>query len=90
MILNWESLLFLLSFAARLWDLPNINVTAPDSHARNGGKKRGEVKGEYRRIWGEEEGKNADYGEMVQHSAKGVEWRLGTEVLTIISMVDLY
>ena len=40
-------------------------MIAPDSRARKGDKKRGEVKGEYGRIWGEEE-ENADYGGMVQ------------------------
>ena len=42
-------------------------MIAPNSRAREGEKKRGEVKGECGGIWGEEEG-NADYGVMVQPS----------------------
>ena len=42
-------------------------MIATNSRARRGGKERGEVKGEYEEIWGEEEG-NADYGAMVQPS----------------------
>ena len=37
-------------------------MIAPNSRARKGGKKRGKMKQEYGRIWGEEEG-NADNGE---------------------------
>ena len=40
-------------------------MIAPYSRARKGGKERGEVKGEYGRIWRAEDG-NADYGGMVQ------------------------
>ena len=36
-------------------------IIASNSLARNGGKEKGEVKGEYGRNWGEEEGMNADY-----------------------------
>ena len=36
-------------------------MIAPNSGARKGDKKREDVKGKYRKIWGEEEG-NADYG----------------------------
>ena len=39
-------------------------MIAPNSRARKGGKKRGKVKGEYGRIWGEKE-EIADYGGMV-------------------------
>ena len=46
-------------------------MIAPHSRARKGGKEREEVKGEYKRIWGEEEG-NADYGGMVQPSQQHV------------------
>ena len=42
-------------------------IIAPNSRADKGNKERGEVKGEYGGISGEEEG-NADYGEMVQPS----------------------
>ena len=42
-------------------------MIVPNSRARKGGKERGEVKGEYERIWGEEE-VNPDYGGMVQLS----------------------
>ena len=38
-------------------------MIAPNFHACKSGKERGEVKGEYGRIWGEEE--NAEYGRMV-------------------------
>ena len=55
-------------------------MITPNFRARKGGKERGEVKGEYGRIWGEEEG-NTDYRTMVQPSqqyvvpgVKGVEW----------------
>ena len=55
--------------------------------ARNGGKE--EVKGEYGRISGKEEG-NADYGVIVQPSqqhvvpcVEGVEWGFGTRGLSI-------
>ena len=56
---------------------------APNSRAHKGKKDRGEVKGEYGGVCGEEEG-NADYGEMVQPSqhvapcAKLVKWVFGT------------
>ena len=53
--------------------------------------KRGEVKGEYEGIRGEEEG-NLDYGEMVQPSqqyvapcVKGFEWELNTRGLRIVA-----
>ena len=39
-------------------------MIAPNSRVRKSGKEREEVKGEYGRIWGEEEG-NADYVGMV-------------------------
>ena len=39
-------------------------MIAPNSLKHKGGKKRGEVKGEYGKISGEELG-NADYGGMV-------------------------
>ena len=42
-------------------------MIAPNSRARKGGKEREEVKGEYGRIWGEEDG-IAVYGWMVQPS----------------------
>ena len=67
-------------------------MNAPNSRARKGqGDKRGEVKGQYGRIWGEEEG-NADYGGMVQPSQQhvapcvtGIEWGLGTRGLRIVA-----
>ena len=39
-------------------------IIAPNSHAHKAGKERGEVKGEYGGVCGEEEG-NVDYGGMV-------------------------
>ena len=36
-------------------------MIAPNSRERKGGKERGDVKWEYGRIWGEEEG-NSDHG----------------------------
>ena len=42
-------------------------IIAPNSRAHKGKKERAEVKEEYARIWGEEEG-NAVYGGMVQPS----------------------
>ena len=42
-------------------------IIAPNSRAHKGNKERGEVKGEYGGVCGEEEG-NADYGGMVQPS----------------------
>ena len=42
-------------------------MIAPNSGARKGGKERVDVKGEYGRISGEEEG-NADYGWMMMIS----------------------
>ena len=47
------------------WKL--MMMTALNSRARKEEKERGEVKGEYGRICGEEEG-NANYGGMVQSS----------------------
>ena len=59
--------------------------------ARKEVKERGKVKGEYERIWGEEEG-IADYGGMVQPSqqhvalcVKRVEWGLGTRSLRMVA-----
>ena len=46
-------------------------IIAPNSRAHKGEKQRGEVKGEYGGIWGEEEG-NADYGGVVQPSQQHV------------------
>ena len=43
----------------------------PNSRARNVGRKRREVKGEYGRIWVGEEG-IADYGEIMQPSLQHV------------------
>ena len=64
---------------------------APNSRTRKEGKKKGEVKGEYGRVSGEEEG-NADYEGMVQPNqqhvppcVKGVKWGLGTKVLRIVT-----
>ena len=37
-------------------------MIAPNTRARKGGKEKGEVKGEYGRIWREDG--NADYGGM--------------------------
>ena len=51
--------------------VPIIMMIAPNSHARKEGKERGELKGEYGRNWGEEEG-NADYEGMVQPSQQHV------------------
>ena len=48
-------------------------IIAPNFRAYKGGKKRGEVKQEYGRIWGEEKG-NADYGGMVQPSQQHVDY----------------
>ena len=66
-------------------------MIVPNSCARKGGKERGEVKREYGKIPGEEEG-NADYGEMVQPSqqhvapcVKGVKCGLGTRNLKMAS-----
>ena len=42
-------------------NLKVMMMIASNSRARNGGKERGKVKGEYERILGKEEG-NADYG----------------------------
>ena len=59
-----------------------LMMTATNSCACKGGKERGEVKGEYGKVCGEE---NAEYEGMVQPSkqhfapcVKEVEWRLGT------------
>ena len=46
-------------------------ITAPNHRAHKGQKETGELKGEYRGIWGEEEG-NADYEGMVQPSQQHV------------------
>ena len=55
-------------------------MIASNSRARKGGKERGEVKGEYGRILGEEE-KNTDYDGLVHPSQqhvvpceKGLSW----------------
>ena len=67
-------------------------MIAPNSRARKERKDRGEMKGEYGRISGEEKG-NTDYGGMMppsqQHVApcvKWVEWRLGTRGLTMLTV----
>ena len=64
-------------------------INAPNSRAHKG-KERGEVKGKYGGVCGEEEG-NADYGEMMQPSqqhvapcVKGVEWGWGTRGLGML------
>ena len=66
-------------------------MIAPYSRARKGEKERGEVKGEYGRIWGEEKG-NSDYGgwcnpvsNMLHQCVEGVEWGLGTRGLRIVA-----
>ena len=46
-------------------------IIDPNSRAHRGEKERGEVKGKYEGIRGEEEG-NADYGGMVQPSQQHV------------------
>ena len=38
-------------------------MIAPNSRTYKEGKKKGEMKGEHEKIWGEQEG-NADYGGM--------------------------
>ena len=55
-------------------------MIAHNSGARKGGKKRGQVKGEYGKIRGDKE-RNPDYGGTVQPSqqhvapcVKGIEW----------------
>ena len=65
-------------------------MIAPISRARKEMEKRGQVKGEYGRILGEEKG-NTDYGGMVQPSqqhiapcVKEVEWGLGTRGLRML------
>ena len=55
-------------------------IIAPNSRARKGENERGEVKGEYRGICGEEEG-NADYGGCV----KVVDWGFGTRGLRMLA-----
>ena len=52
----------LVSTASGHWNFPQymMIMIASNSRARQGGKERREVKGEYWRIWGELEG-NADY-----------------------------
>jgi len=66
-----------------------MTIIGPNSRAHNykGKKERGEVKGEYGGVCGEEEA-NADYGGMVQPGqqrvapcVKVVEWGLGTRGL---------
>ena len=66
-------------------------IIASNSHAHKEEKERGEVKGEYGGVCGEEDGK-ADYGGMVQPSqqhvascVKMVEWGLGTRGLIIVA-----
>ena len=66
-------------------------IIAPNSRAHKVKNKRGELKGEYGRVCGEEEG-NADYGGMAQPSqqhvepcVKAVESRLGTTGLRIVA-----
>ena len=68
-----------------------IITIASNSRTRKSGKKSGDVKGKYGRIWWEEE-RNADYGGMVQPSqqhvascVKMVEWGLGTRGLIIVA-----
>ena len=60
-------------------------MISPNSRACKGEMERGEVKGEYGGIWGEEEEENADYGGVVQPSQQHVapcvrviEWGFGT------------
>jgi len=48
-----------------------MKIIAPNSRAHKGKKERGDVKGEYGGVCGEEEG-NADYGGMVQPSQQHV------------------
>ena len=64
---------------------------AKNKSLRKGGKKRGEVDGEYGKISVEEE-RNADYGGMVQLSqqhvtpcVKGVDWGFGTRGLRMMA-----
>ena len=70
-------------------------MITPNFHACKEEKKKREVKGEYRRIWGEEEG-DADYSGMVRPSlqdAGRTTWKtrglvgrgLGTEGLRILA-----
>ena len=66
-------------------------IIAPNSRAHKGKKERGEVKGEYGGVCGEEEG-NADYGGMVQPSqqhvapcVKLVKWGFGTRGLGMLT-----
>ena len=66
-------------------------MIAPNSRARKERKDRGEMKGEYGRISGEEKG-NTDYGGMMppsqQHVApcvKWIEWGLGTRGLGMVA-----
>ena len=66
-------------------------IIAPNSRTHKGKKERGEEKGEYEGVCGEEEG-NVDYGGMMQPSqqhvaprVKGVEWGLGTRYLRIVA-----
>ena len=70
-------------------------MIASNSRARTGAKKTEEVKGEYGRIWGEEEG-NADYGVVKQPSqqhvapcVKGSECGLGTRDLRMVILVKI-
>ena len=67
-------------------------IIAPNSRAHKGKNERGEVKGEYGGVCGEEEEGNADYGGMVQPSqqhvapcVKVVEWGIGTRGLRMLA-----
>jgi len=53
-------------------------IIAPNSRAHKGKKERGEVKGEYGEVCGEEDEGNSDYRGMVQpsqqHAVQCVKW----------------
>ena len=51
--------------------MPEYRIVITMIASKEGGGKREEVKGEYRGIWGVEEG-NADYGGVVQPSQQHV------------------
>ena len=66
-------------------------IISPNSRAYKGKKEKGEMKGVYGGVSGEEEG-NADYGGMVQPSppqvapcVKMVEWGFGTRNLRMLA-----
>ena len=65
-------------------------IIAPNSRAHKGKKERGEVKGDYGGVCGEEEG-NADYGGVVQPSQQHVapwvklfKWEFATRGLGML------